>query len=834
MKLFLHLLLLAPTLAVPSGFVDEGVIDIDAITGAFAPNPRNNGKPMLLLSAKEGEINVLEDPDNSDAHIKVADLSGILCTNGERGLQTILPHPDFKTNRFIFMYYSRMVANCPEDATSGPSNRLSRFTMSATTLQIDLNSEVVFLETPPAPKRVHNGGSMAIGNDGLLYLTTGDAGTREPAYSQDLRNLYGKIIRLDINGNVPGSNPFTTSSGGTGVSCRKSKGRPPSGSPSNAVCEEIYSYGLRNPFRLAMDVNTKNKVRFAVGDVGASLWEEISYGGTDYKGTNYRWPDFEGPCKRNSITECPRFGAGMTEPFYYYLHTASSEGGAVTGAAFVPDGLWPANYKYLFVDFIFGGIYNLVEDQGRACRTCTPPIPAFRNETFHKNPSMVDMFFGPYKDTQALYFMARSSGQNVRRIRYTSSSNRAPTAVISVAKESVSVNEVVVFKGSDSSDADGDALKFLWNFGDGRTFAGTNAQLTYSTPGQYVVTLTVTDSKGQTSQDSVTIVVGSPPTASMESPSAGSQFIVGQQLRLKGSARDSRNVAIPDSQIFWEVRQHHAGHFHPFLDKRSGNNFDLFPAPEPEDFMAATNSYLEVIMYAVDSNGVTTTISRNVEPKKVLIDIDSSPRGLQVLVDEFAVVTPGTITSWENHNLRLDVKDQGQSVFSSWSIGGSRKTIFKVPAASSSKPKITATLRTSSGPVPTPRTAPVPTPRTAPVPTPRTAPVPTPRTAPVPTPRTAPVPTPRTAPRPAPRTAPVPTPRAPTPVSSPTRSSIPLNTVVKDCSDASPCKRCQGDCDDDNDCEGSLICYQKDSGAPGNVPGCTGVDLSKTDWCVLP
>jgi hypothetical protein len=81
------------------------------------------------------------------------------------------------------------------------------------------------------------------GNDGYLYLTTGDAGMREPAYSQDLRNLYGKVLRLD--GNVPNTNPFTNSSTGTGISCRNSKGRPPIASPSNAVCEEIYAYGLR-------------------------------------------------------------------------------------------------------------------------------------------------------------------------------------------------------------------------------------------------------------------------------------------------------------------------------------------------------------------------------------------------------------------------------------------------------------------------------------------------------------------------------------------------------------------------------------------------------------
>ena len=280
----------APCLAVPTGFIDEGVIDISAITGAFAPNPRKDGKPMMLLSSKEGAINVLEDPDNSDDAILVADLSNILCTNGERGLQTILPHPNFKSNRYIFMYYSRKVADCPEDATKGPSNRLSRFTMNPSTLKIDLSSEVVLLETPPSPKRVHNGGAMAIGNDGLLYITTGDAGTREPAYSQDLRNLYGKVLRLDVDGNVPDGNPYTKASGKKGVSCRKNKGRPPAGSPSDAVCEEIFAHGLRNPFRISMDANTKNKVRFTIQDVGASLWEEISYGGSDFIGTNYNWP----------------------------------------------------------------------------------------------------------------------------------------------------------------------------------------------------------------------------------------------------------------------------------------------------------------------------------------------------------------------------------------------------------------------------------------------------------------------------------------------------------------------------------------------------------------
>jgi glucose/arabinose dehydrogenase len=118
---------------------------------------------------------------------------------------------------------------------------------------------------------------MTFGVDGYLYITTGDGGLREPAYSQDLTNLYGSVLRVDENGTAPETNPFTIASGGTGVPCGKSgTGRPPVGSADDAVCEEIFAYGLRNPFRLTMNPNSVDRVLYAIGDVGASVWEEIS------------------------------------------------------------------------------------------------------------------------------------------------------------------------------------------------------------------------------------------------------------------------------------------------------------------------------------------------------------------------------------------------------------------------------------------------------------------------------------------------------------------------------------------------------------------------------
>jgi glucose/arabinose dehydrogenase len=228
--LIVALLLVEPSYSVPRGFVDEGIADLIAITGAFAPNPRNGGKPMLLLSSKEGQVFVMEDPDNSDESFVVADLESRLCANGERGLQTIRPHPDFKDNRFIYMFYSRKRDGCLEDATLGPRNRLVRFKMDKDTLKIDLDSEFILLETPPTPKRVHNGGNIAFGNDGMIYVTTGDGGSRSPAVSQDPSHLHGSILRLRDDGTVPNDNPFAAD----GVRCGQSGGKT-----SNGICSEM-------------------------------------------------------------------------------------------------------------------------------------------------------------------------------------------------------------------------------------------------------------------------------------------------------------------------------------------------------------------------------------------------------------------------------------------------------------------------------------------------------------------------------------------------------------------------------------------------------------------
>ena len=135
--------------------------------------------------------------------------------------------------------------------------------------------------------------------------------------------------------------------------------------------------------------STTSTVRFTVGDVGGAFWEELSYGGTDYAGMNYGWPDWEGPCRKDSFSDCPippdntdsssktkTNNAIIVEPFHYYQHRTKREGGAVAGQVFVPS---TANWYVL--------IYTYVHTYVRmyTCMTKCTQINAYLVENTTKN-----------------------------------------------------------------------------------------------------------------------------------------------------------------------------------------------------------------------------------------------------------------------------------------------------------------------------------------------------------------------------------------------------------------------------------------------------------------
>jgi glucose/arabinose dehydrogenase len=272
-----------------------------------------------------------------------------VCLGSERGLLGFTPDPEFLANRYVYVYYTRPQPGAP----GGCVNRVSRFSMPDRTT-IDPASEHVLVDHISSLGGNHNAGDVDFGRDGHLYVTTGDAGTDPRGNSgsggandaaQDLGLLNGKILRLDRStGEAAPGNPFV---GSGAVSCRTT-GRSPS--PS-VPCAEVYAWGLRNPFRLAFDPNGGAQ-RFFVNDVGQSSREEVNAGGA---ARNYGWNAREGSCPRVQ-PPCTPPPEGITDPITDYPRAV---GTYITGAAFVPDGVWTAEYDggYLFADGGTGKIF---------------------------------------------------------------------------------------------------------------------------------------------------------------------------------------------------------------------------------------------------------------------------------------------------------------------------------------------------------------------------------------------------------------------------------------------------------------------------------------------
>jgi len=655
------------------------------------------------------------------------------CTYCFLRLATVIAHPNFDENRWIYLFYTynQGDTNCDMSIETGPVNRCSRFVVNDD-WTVDDDSEFVLFQTSSLLDKVHNGGDMEFGNDGMLYIVTGDSGARSLQYAQLRHNLFGSILRITDSGEIPDDNPFT----GEGTARCNETGQTEEGT----ICQEIFAYGLRNPFRFAIDPYVTDKTRLLINDVGEALWEEVNIGGTDYAGKNYGWPTLEGPCSYNSVDRCAIADSSSQyqDPYFWYQHNDAEEGCAV-GIAVPPPGLnWPAPYSnpnsFFFVDFVWGNFYHITEDADAYCNTCMPPVPGFHNETFHWWDRPVGLKFGPYVDHSgnneattplALYYTARKGDINIRRVVYKGGDNFAPTVLFSVDASNVAVGGTIQFDASATTDPDHgrDELTFTWDFGDGsEEQTGVVVSHQYDAVGVYEVVVTVVDPDGASGRNSQVISVGTQPTVEIISPAEGTTFAVGDVLFLEGAGADSEGNPLDEAtQLMWEVRQHHNNHFHPFLEPTLGNKFEISEAPQPEDFSASTNSYLEILLTGTDANGVPTTVSRLVMPRTVNLDFDSEPTGLSISLDEELLVMPQRVLTWENHNLRVVIPENEGYVFTGWkqdAVAVKENALFEndiivVPAnISDTVPLYIAMFEPISPPVDEPADAPAPAPTT--------------------------------------------------------------------------------------------------------------------------
>src|SRR5215204_30010 len=239
--------------AVPTGFtVSQVTSGLTAPTDIeFAPDGR------LFVAEQAGRVRIAK-PDGT--LVTFLDISTKVDSTGERGLQALTFDPSFSTNRYVYLHYTKKATS-----TTPVHNRVVRVTASGD--KVVAGSEKLIFKLGNQRSDHHMGGAIDFGKDGKLYIATGDNET--PTNSQQLTNLFGKLLRINKDGTIPTDNPFYATASG--------KNRA------------IWALGLRNPFKFAIQPTTGTTF---INDVGEDAWEEINRGAA---GANYGWPRYEGP-----------------------------------------------------------------------------------------------------------------------------------------------------------------------------------------------------------------------------------------------------------------------------------------------------------------------------------------------------------------------------------------------------------------------------------------------------------------------------------------------------------------------------------------------------------
>jgi glucose/arabinose dehydrogenase len=310
-------------------------LKVNAQTLNFQPFASGFSAPINLVSLPQDTlIYVVQQrglvrmvrPDGTILSTPFINLSDRVSASGsERGLLGLAFAPDYAQSGRFYVNYT--------DISTGHT-KISRFLRSSTNpLQGDPTSEEVLL-TINQPFSNHNGGHLAFGPDGYLYIGTGDGGSANDPQNQgqNTASLLGKFLRIDVQGAqgyvVPADNPFVGQS---------------------TFAPEIWALGLRNPWRFSFDPQTGD---LWSGDVGQNSWEEINRAVTGTAGLNYGWRCYEGNSTFNTNGCGPQ--TNFFFPTYVYANNQSN-GCSVTGGVVYRGGLYgPLFGKYLFTDYCSG------------------------------------------------------------------------------------------------------------------------------------------------------------------------------------------------------------------------------------------------------------------------------------------------------------------------------------------------------------------------------------------------------------------------------------------------------------------------------------------------
>ncbi len=301
------------------------------------------GDPRLFVVEQGGRIVIIKD--NIELPTPFLDVSSLIQDQGnEQGLLGLAFHPDYANNGRFFINYTGKAPN--------GDTVVAEYTASGGADVANPTGKTVL--TIAQPQSNHNGGMLTFGVDGYLYIGVGDGGGDDHGTignGQDLSTHLGKILRIDVDTGdpyaVPSDNPYVAGGG----------------------LEEIWAYGLRNPWRFSFD---SDNGEIFIADVGQGAREEVNALAGNVAGANYGWRVAEGSICFNAGT-CDT--AGMVAPVFDYEHTdgrQSVTGGYVYRGSCIPDiAGW-----YFFGDYTGEQIYTFIHDAGAATnfQDLTPSI----------------------------------------------------------------------------------------------------------------------------------------------------------------------------------------------------------------------------------------------------------------------------------------------------------------------------------------------------------------------------------------------------------------------------------------------------------------------------
>jgi len=313
-----------------------------------------DGSHRTFIPTQQGVIYVLpDDPGAKQAEVflDMKDKVAYSDKTNEEGFLGLAFHPKFKENGEFFVYYT--------NTAKKHQNVIARYKVSKDNpAKADPGSEEILLVLDK-PFWNHDGGTIAFGPDGYLYIAVGDGGLANDPFKngQNLSTLLGKILRIDVDHKddglayaIPKDNPF--------VGKKDARG-------------EIWAYGLRNVWRMAFD--PKTGVLWA-GDVGQDVWEEIDL---ITKGGNYGWNVREGlhpfVKKGDKPVEQTATPEGMVDPIFEYHHDLgkSITGGMVYRGKKIPE----LEGAYLYADYVSGKLWALWYDAEKKAVTANREIP---------------------------------------------------------------------------------------------------------------------------------------------------------------------------------------------------------------------------------------------------------------------------------------------------------------------------------------------------------------------------------------------------------------------------------------------------------------------------